>query len=52
MAIVLKLEMAWDAKYEDLESPAAKILVASLTKSVSRSQFFFPNHVAAAFPVR
>ena len=37
MAIVLTLKMTWDTKYEDIESPAAKILVESLKKSVSRS---------------
>lgn len=35
MAIVLKLEMTWDEKYEDLESPDAKPFVAELKNSVS-----------------
>ena len=35
MAIVLKLEMKWDPKLEDLESEANKPFVAELKNSVS-----------------
>ncbi|KAI0235028.1 hypothetical protein LSAT2_014571 [Lamellibrachia satsuma] len=35
VAIVLKLEMTWDEKYEDLESPDAKPFVAELKNSLT-----------------